>query len=1124
MSITPSAGINQIRGVVAPRVAQTAGSPTTQHSSVGFAKAVSASRGAPSGSSVGRKAMAKSTSMSWNDQKRAGALFRDELLSKALDTDTPADRDGADVYEQVRSQTKSTEGVLNENISALDKRVRLCEAAVLAVRIAAVKAGMAGDGKTMAQIDALKGTLLEELGSVRKMMQAKPNGGAKLPPVYLEASLTSKKPKAAQAYEKASRKFLSGLESLVNDISAKAGKSGSWKLNLSDMMVNHVLAPVIAKEMKIAEGDAFKYIIAQSLDACRAKFAQFDPASNAPLTDFGFVVGQVFELFLPSEEALQSTVPGDEQGASFLGGSPGQGAGQAATPGLGPRPGANGNSRPEDAGRPTDDIDGTFGPGVGETFVGPTADAAQTPRAPLIGTLNVVTDNSTHCTNHNTTYNISLGFTTPAASAGAAFPFRATDLAWSEASVTRDSTETGVSAPNADVISPSEQSQGHVAPKQSSSDASTAPTVSPSTSQSNAASSPTPSTANASAAAAKKAGEPAGSATAKTQSEQEGERSTFGRLGSGNTTEASSDGIAPTTVSPRANPSNAASLPSPSAVTASAVPSKKAGERASSASANAQVEQDGERSTCGNLGSGNIAEASLDGIAPPTVSPRVNPSNAASVPSPSAVTASAVPSKKVGEPASSASASAQVQQDDEHSTFGSLGSGNTTGTSLGSIAPTTMRQHVAQSDATSRTATSNVAESAGTLPRNAEAGIAGTGGSARRVEQAPLNAPATNSLAEQTQGVFTAKTSSPHASSKPAATQNSEQTVGKKSATAAVASRLYDPNDFIRPASHTIPRVVDAETQNRNGGEDLLSLGHRSMSGRVGGSLRHSPGKPLVSEGSPRRIDWRADRSLGTPIRHIPHAISSAPQGEDEVDVAEMRSMDDIDAGDKHPMRSGSAVAPSRMPNVYDAGLDSGAGGELASATRKSTATVVSRHGPDVGPLVGGANMNRSSGRVSRETLPQPTGAVKDEPKVASAPRGETFVSSQSAAQRSDVSGSARNKVTNEAKGPENWRRMAMMLSKSSGANIPKKLTAQESELNVHLFPKETTQSSTQKGLWWDTDKFVTPQYVVDDFQSELESLRADSPNKSGKPDNRETATAVTEPNLRQAAQRPQET
>lgn len=1051
MCITPSAGINQIRGVVAPRVAQTAGNPTTQHSSVGFAKAVSASRGAPSGSSVGRKAMAKSTSMSWNDQKRVGALFREELLSKALDTDTPADRDGADVYEQLRSQSKSTQGVLNENIAALDKRVRLCEAAVLAVRIAAVKAGMAGDGKTLAQIDALKDTLFEELSSVRKMMQAKPNGGAKLPPVYLEASLTSKKPKAAQAYEKASRKFLSGLESIVNDISAKAGKSGSWKLNLSDMMVNHVLAPVIAKEMKIAEGDAFKYIIAQSLDACRAKFAQFDPASNAPLTDFGFVVGQVFELFLPSEEALQPTVLGDEQGASFLGGSPGQGAGQAATPGLGPRPGTDGNSRPEDAGRPTDDIDGAFAPGVGEPFVGPTADAAQTPRAPLIGTLNVVTDNSRHCTNHNTTYNISLGFTTPAAGAGAAFPFRATDLAWSEASVTRDSTETSVSAPNAEVISPSEQNQGHVAPKQSSSDASTTPTVSPSTSQSNAASSPTPSTANASAAAAKKVGEPAGPATAKTQSEQEGERSTFGRLGSGNN-----------------------------------------------------------------------AEASSDGITPPTVSPRVNPSNAASVPSPSAVTASAVPSKKVGEPASSASASAQVEQDDEHSTFGSLGSRNTTGTSSGSVAPTTMRQHVAQSDATSRTATSNVAESAGTLPQNAEAGIAGTGGGARRVEQASLNAPATISLAEQTQGVFTANKSTPHASSKPAATQNSEQTVGKKSATAAVASRLYDPNDFIRPASHTIPRVVDAKTQNRNGGEDLLSLGHRSMSDRVGGSLRHSLGKPLVSEGFPRRIDWRADRSLGTPIRHIPHAISSAPKGEDVVDVAEMRSMDDIDAGEKRPMRSGSAVAPSRMPNVYDAGLDSGAGGELASATLKSTATVVNRHGPDVGPLVGGANMNRSSGRVSRETLPQPTGAVKDEPKVASAPRGETFVSSQSAAQRSDSSGSARNEVTNEAKGPENWRRMAMMLSKSSGANIPKKLTAQESELNVHLFPKETAQSSTQKGLWWDTDTFVTPQYVVDDFQSELESLRVDSPNKSGKPDNREPATAVTE--LHQAAQRPQET
>lgn len=1052
MRLTPSAVFNHIRGTVAPRVAQTAGSPNTQHSSVGFAKAVSASRGAPSGSSVGRKAMAKSTSMSWNDQKRVGALYREELLSKALDTDTPADRDGADVYEQLRSQTKSTQGVLNENISALDKRVRLCEAAVLAVRIAADKAGMAGDGKTLAQIDTLKGTLFEELASVRKMMQAKPHGGAKLPPVYLEASLTSKKPKAAQAYEKASRKFLSGLESLVKDISAKAGESGSWKRNLSDMMVNHVLAPAIAKEMNIAEGDAFKCIIAQSLEACRAKFEQFDPASDAPLTDFGFIVGQVFELFLPAEEALPSTVPEDEQATSFLGGSPGQDAGQAATPGLGPRPGANGNSTPEDAGRPTDDIDGTFGPRVGETFVGPTADAAQTPRTPLIGTLSVVTDNSRHCTNNNTTYNISLGFTTPAANAGAAFPFRATDLAWSEASVTRDSTETGVSAPNAEVISPSEWNQRHAAAKQSSFDASTTPTVSPS-----------------------------------------------------------------------ANHSNAASSPSPSAVNASAAPAEKAGEPARPASTNTQVEQDGERSTSDSHISGNTNGTSSDSIAPPTVSPRANPSNAASLPSPSAVSARAVPSKKTGEPASSTNAHAQVEQGGERSTSDSEISANALGTSSDSIPPPKERQHVAQTDATSRTATSNVAESAGTLPRNAEAGIAGTGEGARRVEHPSLNAPATISLAEQGQGAFTAKTSTPQASSKLVATRNSEQTAGKMSATATVASPLYDASDFIRPASHTIPRVADSKTQSRNG-QDLLSLGHRSMSSRVGGSLRHSLGKPLVSEGFPRRIDWRADRSLGTPIRRIPHAISSAPKGEDVVDVAEMRSTDDIDAGGKRPMSSGSAVAPPRMLNVYDAGLASGAGGELASATRKSAATVVNRHGSDAGPLVGGANMNRSSGRIARETSPQTTGAVKDEPKVASALRGRTFVSSQSATQRSDASGSVRNKVANEAKGPENWRRMAMMLSRSSGANIPKQLTAQESELNVHLFPKEPTQSSTQKGLWWDTNKFVTAQYVVDDFQSEIESLRADSLNKSDKPDNREPATAVTEPNLRQAAQRQQET
>jgi len=999
--------------------------------------------------------MAKSTSMSWNDQKRVGALYREELLSKALDTDTPADRDGADVYEQLRSQTKSTQGVLNENISALDKRVRLCEAAVLAVRIAADKAGMAGDGKTLAQIDTLKGTLFEELASVRKMMQAKPHGGAKLPPVYLEASLTSKKPKAAQAYEKASRKFLSGLESLVKDISAKAGESGSWKRNLSDMMVNHVLAPAIAKEMNIAEGDAFKCIIAQSLEACRAKFEQFDPASDAPLTDFGFIVGQVFELFLPAEEALPSTVPEDEQATSFLGGSPGQDAGQAATPGLGPRPGANGNSTPEDAGRPTDDIDGTFGPGVGETFVGPTADAAQTPRTPLIGTLSVVTDNSRHCTNNNTTYNISLGFTTPAANAGAAFPFHATDLAWSEASVTRDSTETGVSAPNAEVISPSEWNQRHAAAKQSSFDASTKPTVSPS-----------------------------------------------------------------------ANHSNGASSPSPSAVNASAAPAEKAGEPARPASTNTQVEQDGERSTSDSHISGNTNGTSSDSIAPPTVSPRANPSNAASLPSPSAMNARAVPSKKTGEPASSTNAHAQVEQGGERSTPDSEISANALGTSSDSIPPPKERQHVAQTDATSRTATSNVAESAGTLPRNAEAGIAGTGEGARRVEHPSLNAPATISLAEQGQGAFTAKTSTPQASSKLVATQNSEQTAGKMSATATVASPLYDASDFIRPASHTIPRVADSKTQNRNG-QDLLSLGHRSMSSRVGGSLRHSLGKPLVSEGFPRRIDWRADRSLGTPIRRIPHAISSAPKGEDVVDVAEMRSTDDIDAGGKRPMSSGSAVAPPRMLNVYDAGLASGAGGELASATRKSAATVVNRHGSDAGPLVGGANMNRSSGRIARETSPQTTGAVKDEPKVASALRGRTFVSSQSATQRSDASGSVRNKVANEAKGPENWRRMAMMLSRSSGANIPKQLTAQESELNVHLFPKEPTQSSTQKGLWWDTNKFVTAQYVVDDFQSEIESLRADSLNKSDKPDkpdNREPATAVTEPNLRQAAQRQQET
>ena len=1056
MRLTPSAVFNHIRGTVAPRVAQTAGSPNTQHSSVGFAKAVSASRGAPSGSSVGRKAMAKSTSMSWNDQKRVGALYREELLSKALDTDTPADRDGADVYEQLRSQTKSTQGVLNENISALDKRVRLCEAAVLAVRIAADKAGMAGDGKTLAQIDTLKGTLFEELASVRKMMQAKPHGGAKLPPVYLEASLTSKKPKAAQAYEKASRKFLSGLESLVKDISAKAGESGSWKRNLSDMMVNHVLAPAIAKEMNIAEGDAFKCIIAQSLEACRAKFEQFDPASDAPLTDFGFIVGQVFELFLPAGEALPSTVPEDEQATSFLGGSPGQDAGQAATPGLGPRPGANGNSTPEDAGRPTDDIDGTFGPGVGETFVGPTADAAQTPRTPLIGTLSVVTDNSRHCTNNNTTYNISLGFTTPAANAGAAFPFRATDLAWSEASVTRDSTETGVSAPNAEVISPSEWNQRHAAAKQSSFDASTTPTVSPS-----------------------------------------------------------------------ANHSNAASSPSPSAVNASAAPAEKAGEPACPASTNTQMEQDGERSTSDSHISGNTNGTSSDSIAPPTVSPRANPSNAASSPSPSAVNARAVPSKKTGEPASSTNAHAQVEQGGERSTSDSEISANTRGTSSDSIAPPKVRQHVAQSDATSRTAASNLAESAGTRPRSAEIGIAGAGGGAGRVERPPRNAPATISLSEPRQGTFTAKTSTPQAASKRAATQSSKQTAGKLSETATVAPPLYDASDFIRPASQTIRGGADPKTQNRNGSEDLLSLGHRSVDSRVGGSLRHSPGKPLVSEGYPRRMDWRADRSLGTPIRHIPHAISSAPKGEDVVDVAEMRSMDEVDVGGKRPMSSGSEVAPPRMPNGYDAGLASGAGGELASATRKSAATVVNRHGSDAGPLVGGANMNRSSGRIARETSPQTTGAVKDEPKVASALRGRTFVSSQSATQRSDASGSVRNKVANEAKGPENWRRMAMMLSRSSGANIPKKLTAQESELNVHLFPKEPTQSSTQKGLWWDTNKFVTAQYVVDDFQSELESLRADSLNKSDKPDkpdNREPATAMTEPNLRQAAQRQQET
>ena len=96
-----------------------------------------------------------------------------------------------------------------------------------------------------------------------------------------------------------------------------------------------------------------------------------------------------------------------------------------------------------------------------------------------------------------------------------------------------------------------------------------------------------------------------------------------------------------------------------------------------------------------------------------------------------------------------------------------------------------------------------------------------------------------------------------------------------------------------------------------------------------------------------------------------------------------------------------------------------------------------------------------------------------------------------------------------------------MMMSKSSGANIPKKLTAQESDLNVHLFPKEPAQPSNQKGLWWDTNKFVSAQYVVDDFQSELNALRANSPNKPG---NREPVSVVTGANERQAAERPEET
>lgn len=992
--------------------------------------------------------------MSWNEQKRVGASYRDELLDRAIDTGTPADRDGSEAYGPLQSRTTSTKGPSDENISNLERRMKVCDAAVTAISAAAHEAGMADDGKTLDRIDALGDNVIQGLKGVRAKLEDKLKKGGKLAPAELETSLTSKKSKAGQEYDEVSRKFLTELESLVSEISAKSGKSGSWKLNLCDMMVNHDTSWAIAKKLNIPQGDAFKYINAGALDGLKMRVEQFDPTSNAPLTDFGFLFGQVFELFLPQDETPQPSVRAGEEGASFLGGAPGGGAGQAATPGLAPRPGVNGYSSPEDAAHPTDDIDGNIGPGGGGSggaFVGSTAEATQTPRSPLIGALTITTDNSKHCTTNNTTYNISLGFGAPPASASAAFPYRAADLVWSESSVTRESTSAGASEPNADVISQSEGNQADAAPKQSSADVSTPPTV-----------------------------------------------------------------------SPNANQSDVASAPSPLAVNATATPSKKAEEPASSTNANTQVAQDGERSTSDTPVPANTVGTSSDRVAPPTVSPSANQSNAASPPSPLAMNASATPSKKTEKPASSTGANTQVARDGEHSTSGNPVPADTVGTSSVSIAPPKVSPSAIGGNATSHAATSNFAERAGTRPRIAEAGsVVGTDAGAGSIERPPLNAPATISLSDLGQGDSTAKPLTPLASSKPATTQDGMPPAGKRSSPSAVAPRPFAKGEFIRPAGNTISFGGDTRAQNGSGGEGLLSTGQRSVNSRVGESLRHSPGKTLGSDSYVSRADGRASRGLSTSVRHIPNAISAAQKGEDEVDLREKLPMDEVEFGGKRPMRSGGEVAPPQMPNVYDAGLDGSVGRELKRATQNTTATVVSGNSADAEPLVGWSNVNRSSGRISSETSSRTIRAVEDDPKAASVPRGRTFASSQSTVQRSGVSGSARKAATDEANGPNNWRRMAMMMSKSSGGNIPKKLTAQESDLNVHLFPKEPAQPSNQKGLWWDTNKFVSAQYVVDDFQSELNALRADSPNKLA---NREPVSAVTGANERQAAEGPQET